>query len=106
MTRMRQGTAASLPGSRHVLLMMSRHTIYSELSVLGFARDHGLSNAEGHVLIGLCQGHAPAEIAVRQGVALTTVRTQIANIRIKTHSVSIRDVVQRVAQLPPMLSVI
>jgi DNA-binding CsgD family transcriptional regulator len=56
--------------------------------------------------MGLCLGHPPAEIATLQGVALSTVRTQIANIRLKTHSASIRDLVQRVAQLPPMLSVI
>jgi DNA-binding CsgD family transcriptional regulator len=93
-------------GARRVLLMMSRHAICSELSAQGFARDHGLSSAEGHVLMGLCLGHPPAEIATRQGVALSTVRTQIANIRLKTHSASIRDLVQRVAQLPPMLSVI
>lgn len=93
-------------GSKRVLLMMSRHAICSELSAQGFARDHGLSSAEGHVLMGLCLGHPPAEIATRQGVALSTVRTQIANIRFKTHSASIRDLVQRVAQLPPMLSVI
>lgn len=92
--------------SRSVLLMMSRHAICSELSAQGFARDHGLSSAEGHVLMGLCLGHPPADIATRQGVALSTVRTQIANIRLKTHSASIRDLVQRVAQLPPMLSVI
>jgi DNA-binding CsgD family transcriptional regulator len=93
-------------GPRRVLLMMSRHAICSELSAQGFARDHGLSSAEGHVLMGLCLGHPPAEIATLQGVALSTVRTQIANIRLKTHSASIRDLVQRVAQLPPMLSVI
>ncbi len=91
-------------GARRVLLMMSRHAICSELSAQGFARDHGLSSAEGHVLMGLCLGHPPAEIAILQGVALSTVRTQIANIRLKTHSASIRDLVQRVAQLPPMPS--
>lgn len=93
-------------GPARVLLMMSRHAICSELSAQGFARDHGLSSAEGQVLMGLCQGHPPAEIAARQGVALSTVRTQIANIRLKTRSSSIRDLVQRVARLPPMLSVI
>jgi DNA-binding CsgD family transcriptional regulator len=100
-----EGSGAAT-GSKRVLLMMSRHAICSELSAQGFARDHGLSSAEGHVLMGLCLGHPPAEIAARQGVALSTVRTQIANIRFKTHSASIRDLVQRVAQLPPMLSVI
>ncbi|HUD34607.1 MAG TPA: helix-turn-helix transcriptional regulator [Variovorax sp.] len=98
--------AAAPAAPKRVLLMMSRHAICSELSAQGFARDHGLSSAEGHVLMGLCLGHPPAEIATLQGVALSTVRTQIANIRLKTHSASIRDLVQRVAQLPPMLSVI
>lgn len=99
-----EGGAGAAATSGGVLVMMSRRAICSELSAQGFARDHGLSSAEVHVLMGLCLGHPPAEIATRQGVALSTVRTQIANIRLKTHSASIRDLVQRVAQLPPMPS--
>jgi DNA-binding CsgD family transcriptional regulator len=85
-----------------VLVLLSRRHICEALSVYGFARDHGLSAAEGQVLKSLCEGLQPAEIASVQGVAISTVRTQISNIRLKTDSASIRELVQRVARLPPI----
>ena len=59
--------------------------------------------AEVHVLQALCTGLPPARIAAQFGVKLATVRTQVAAIRSKTDAASIRDLVSRVASLPPIV---
>jgi DNA-binding CsgD family transcriptional regulator len=68
-----------------------------------YARRHGLTAAEMHVLRALCEGLPPAEIAAEFGVKLATVRTQVASIRSKTEAASIRELVSRVAALPPIV---
>ncbi len=73
------------------------------MSVQGFARAHRLSPGEEQVLSGLCAGQTPMEVAASHGVAISTVRTQIANIRAKTGTDSIRDLIQQVAVLPPLV---
>ncbi len=52
----------------------------------------------------LCDGRQPIEIAEAQRVAIATVRTQIASIRIKTDTTTIGELIQRVARLPPIRS--
>jgi DNA-binding CsgD family transcriptional regulator len=71
--------------------------------VHGYAREHRLSPSEEQVLGALCEGCSPNAIAARNGVKIATVRTQIANIRAKTGAESIRDLVQQVAVLPPLV---
>lgn len=91
-------------GPPAALLMLGKRGVCEELSVQGFARCHGLTPAETEVLRGLCGGARPCEIADRQGVRLSTVRTQIGSIRGKTGAASIRALVSQVAVLPPMVS--
>lgn len=86
------------------LLLLAKRRVCESLSVQWFARTHALTPAETRVLEALCQGLDPREVADRHGVGLATVRTQIGSIRAKTGSESIRDLVQRVAVLPPMVS--
>ena len=93
-------------GTHPVLLLMGRHQVCEELSVENFARAHGLTMAETQVLKGLASGCLPQAVAQRQGVALSTVRTQIGSIRAKTGAQSIRALLAQVAQLPPMVSVL
>jgi DNA-binding CsgD family transcriptional regulator len=90
-------------GSRTVLLLLAKRQMCEALSVDGFARSHGLTLAETQVLKGLCDGLQPQAIATRQGVALSTVRTQIGSIRAKTGTESIRALVALVAHLPPLV---
>ncbi|MCD2339814.1 helix-turn-helix transcriptional regulator [Ideonella azotifigens] len=90
-----------LPGA--TLLVLGKSQVCGALSVQGFARAHRLSPGEEQVLIALCDGRSPGDIAKTHGVAISTVRTQIANIRAKTGSVSIRDLIQQVALLPPLV---
>lgn len=92
------------PNRHRVLVMLPRHQLCEPLSTYGFARDHGLSAAETQVLQLLCDGRQPIEIAEAQRVAIATVRTQIASIRIKTDTTTVGELIQRVARLPPIRS--
>ncbi|OWQ91585.1 hypothetical protein CDN99_10635 [Roseateles aquatilis] len=88
------------------LLVLGKRNLCGELPMLAFAREHQLTAAERQVLQALCAGLQPQEIAQRNGVAISTVRTQIASVRAKTATESIRDLVAMVAQLPPMQGVL
>ncbi len=87
-----------------VLLVFGKRQVCEALSVDHYARVNGLTHAESMVLAALCDGDKPQEIAERFGVAVSTVRTQIASIRQKTRTDSIRDLVRRIAVLPPIVS--
>lgn len=92
------------PGA--ALLVLGRSHVCEDLSMSCFARAHDLTSAETRVLSQLAQGESPHDIARRQGVKLSTVRTQIAAIRSKTASDSITSLVRLVAGLPPMVGVL
>ena len=94
------------PGAAVTLLMLGKRQVCEVLSVQGYARSHGLTSAETRVLAALCRGTPPTEIAADVGVAISTVRTQIGNIRLKTGAQSIRALVQQVAVLPPLMGVL
>jgi DNA-binding CsgD family transcriptional regulator len=91
-------------GSRPVtLLVLGKRQVCEQLSVQGYARAVSLTPAETRVLELLCSGVQPTVIAARQGVAVSTVRTQIGSIRAKTGAGSIRELVRQVAVLPPLV---
>jgi DNA-binding CsgD family transcriptional regulator len=95
---------APLPGQpAATMLMLGRRQMCEQLSVQAYARSQGLTPAETRVLEALCADVPPNRIAEQQGVAVSTVRTQIGSIRVKTGAVSIRELVGRVARLPPMV---
>ncbi|HKX42894.1 MAG TPA: LuxR C-terminal-related transcriptional regulator [Burkholderiaceae bacterium] len=99
--------AAPDPGHHAAtLLMFGKRTVCETLSVQCFARCHGLTVAETRVLVELCRGTPPCEIANELGVAISTVRTQIGNVRLKTGAQSIRALVRQVAVLPPLMGVL
>ena len=90
-------------GSQLTLLVLGKRHVCEHLSVQGYARSVHLTPAETRVLEQLCAGVKPNAIAAAGGVAVCTVRTQIGNIRSKTGTASIRDLVHQVAVLPPLL---
>lgn len=94
----------ALGAPKATLLLLGKRHVCESLSVQWFARSHALTPAETRVLEALCGGLEPREVAARHGVGLATVRTQIGAIRAKTGAPSIRDLVRRVAVLPPMVS--
>jgi DNA-binding CsgD family transcriptional regulator len=97
-----------LPAAPHetqhaVLLLLGKRRVCEELTVDWYARTHGLTIAETAVIKGLGADLTPQEIAVRQGVGLATIRTQIGSIRTKTGTSSIKALVRQVAMLPPLV---
>lgn len=93
------------PAWSGALLLLGKSQLCENLSLHAFAREFGLTAAEQEVLRGLCAGLQPQDIAQRNSVALSTIRTQIASVRGKTRAESIRELIGMVALLPPMLSV-
>ena len=85
------------------LLVLGRRRVCGTLTLQGFARAHALSGGEEQVLRALCEGLTPQEVATRHGVKIATIRTQIASIRAKTGAETIRELVQQVALLPPLV---
>lgn len=90
------------PGGPVALLVFGKRHSNETLSVDFYARTHGLTGAETIVLKAMCSGLKPKEIARRQGVAISTVRSHICSIRVKTQTGSIRELLGRVAVLPPI----
>jgi DNA-binding CsgD family transcriptional regulator len=91
------------PMGSAVLLMLGKRRVCSELPIGCYARNFGLTQAETTVLQDLCKGKTPNEIATNHAVAISTVRTQLASIRAKTHTKSLRELVDEVACLPPLV---
>ncbi len=90
----------SKPG--YALLAFAKQQLCDTTTVTLFAKERGLTSAEGQVLAQVCRGLRPHEIATRHGVQVSTVRTQLRAIRQKTASDSVRDLVQKVSVLPPL----
>ncbi|KNZ33387.1 MAG: hypothetical protein AD742_06600 [Methylibium sp. NZG] len=86
------------------LLTFGKRQPCEALTVDFFARSQGLTGAEARVLQALCNGAKPKEIAAQCAVAISTVRSHICGIRVKTQTANIRELVDRVAKLPPITS--
>ncbi|HEY4956402.1 MAG TPA: helix-turn-helix transcriptional regulator [Caldimonas sp.] len=97
---------AANAGPRAVLVVLGKRELCESLSIQGFARGCGLTHAETRVLAALCSGVPPTEVAKQQGVAVSTVRSQIGSLRQKTGAASIRALVRQLAVLPPMKEVL
>ncbi len=83
-------------------LVLSRLGV-SESGVFGaFARSHGLTQTEEQVLVFLCRCLSTPEIAVQMKVAVSTVRSHVRSLCAKTASSGVRELVNRVAILPPI----
>jgi DNA-binding CsgD family transcriptional regulator len=95
-----QASALDAPGV--ALLVAGRQEVSEILSVQGYARSHGLTSTECQVMRLVCGGSPAQEIARRQGVAVSTIRSQIGSIRAKIGVRNIGALVQQVALLPPM----
>jgi len=83
------------------LLVFNKRASCAALTIDFYARSNGLTATESTVLVHLSQGLKPKAIARVQGVALSTVRSQISSIRSKTRTASIGELTACVAVLPP-----
>ncbi len=86
-----------------VTLVMGRRSHCARLTLDWYCRRHGLSPAESRVLEEVLAGMEPTAIARKHGVAMSTVRTQIASITEKTGQRGIRQLLVALAGLPPVM---
>ena len=85
-----------------VALFFSRAEV-CESGMFGFfARSYGLTQTEEQVLTILCRGLSTPEIALQMKVAVSTVRSHVRSLCAKTGSSGVRELVNRVAVLPPV----
>jgi DNA-binding CsgD family transcriptional regulator len=90
----------AVDGQRYATLVLGREALCGELELQIFASHSELTWAEARVLHRLAQGLRPAQIARENGVALTTVLSQVAALRAKSRCPSINDLLARLARLP------
>jgi DNA-binding CsgD family transcriptional regulator len=95
-----------LGASGQVLVLLGRDRAYSTLAFEMFCAQHALTHAERRVLLALVDGQRPADMAESFGVALSTVRTQVANIRAKLGAARIESLMQMAAGLPPLATLL
>lgn len=96
------GVLGSAVPPTYALLVFAKQHLCDDSTMALFARERGLTSAEGQVLAQVCKGLRPAQIAQNHGVRISTVRTQLRSIRMKTCCETIRELVQKVSVLPPM----
>lgn len=85
-----------------VLLVTGQHDPMDASVIMLFAKATGLTTSEREVLVALCEGIRPQDIARRRAVSLSTVRAQIGAIREKFGVSTITSVVRKVSALPPV----
>ena len=85
------------------LLLLGRRRLCPELAVQELGRLYALTAAERDVLANLLAGISVAVLARGRGVAVSTVRTQVAALRAKFGVRRIDGITRLVAELRPML---
>lgn len=95
-----------LPHERLAFAVFGRDELCGSVELQMFALRYQLTHAETAVLRQLCRGLNAAAIALDHGVARTTVLTQIAAVRAKTQSSSIRNLLDALARMPPVRALV
>ncbi|WP_298927425.1 LuxR C-terminal-related transcriptional regulator [uncultured Ramlibacter sp.] len=85
-----------------VAVMFARASVCDSLMLCFFARSHGLTATEETVLGVLCQGYSAPQVALQMKVAVSTIRSHVRSLCAKTRSSGVRELVNRVAVLPPV----
>lgn len=87
-----------------VALVFSRTAVHEPVMLGFFARSHGLTATEELVLGILCQGYSAPDVAAQMKLGVSTVRSHVRSMCAKTRSCGIRELVSKVAVLPPITS--
>lgn len=94
---------AESPGvPAQVGLLFARASVCDPLMLCFFARSHALTATEEHVLGILCHGYSAPEVAQQMQIAVSTVRSHVRSLCAKTRSSGVRELVNRLAVLPPV----
>lgn len=95
----------AVDGQHLAFVTFGRHELCGSLEMQLFASHFGLTGAENQVLARLSTGMRPAEVADAHGVAPSTVLTQVASIRAKTATSSIKHLLCMLSRMPPLRQV-
>lgn len=87
-------------------LVFSRVEVCDALMLGFFARRHGITPAEQQVLAILCEGHSAPQVAAQLNIAVSTVRSHVRSLCAKTRTSGVRELVRRVAVLPPVATAV
>jgi DNA-binding CsgD family transcriptional regulator len=83
-------------------LIFARASVCDELMLGFFARKYSLTPTEQQVLAILCDGCSAPQVAEQLHVAVSTVRSHIRSLCAKTRTNGVRELVGRLAVLPPV----
>ena len=86
------------------VLLLGRRSLCADLAVHRLGGLYDLTGAEKEVLSSLLAGTRVSSLARLRGVAVTTVRTQVAALRAKFGVKRVDDLTRLAAELPPMMS--
>ncbi len=99
-------TQPSATSSAKIAIIFSRSGMCEALMMSFFSRAYHLTRSEEQILSMLCTGLTAPEMAQQLHVGEATVRTHIRNICAKTDSNGIREIVKRLALLPPLMAAV
>lgn len=92
------------PGTscEQIALFFERTAICDSGMFVFFARSHSLTRTEEQVLMLLCRSMSTPEIALELDVAVSTIRSHVRSLCIKTGARGARELINRIATLPPV----
>ena len=93
----RHGTSCA-----QIALFFERRAICDSGMFVFFARSHQLTRTEEQVLNLLCRSMSTPDIALELNVAVSTIRSHVRNLCIKTGAKGARELVNCIATLPPV----
>jgi DNA-binding CsgD family transcriptional regulator len=85
-----------------IALVFSRTRLNDSGVFTAFARNHRLTPTEQLVLACLCRCLSTPQIALEMEIAVSTVRSHVRSLCAKTASSGVRELVSRLAMLPPL----
>ena len=85
-----------------IALFFERRAICDSGMFVFFARNHNLTPTEEQVLNLLCRCMTTPDIAIELDVAVSTVRSHVRSLCIKTGARGARELINRIATLPPV----
>ena len=89
-------------GPSHVLLSLRRAPDDPPFSAQTLSALFRLSPAQGSLAMALYEGKTFEEIAAERGVKVSTLRTHLTNVLVRTGAKNIRELVRLLASLPPL----
>jgi DNA-binding CsgD family transcriptional regulator len=92
----------SVGGEIRVVANFGLRASSNKLTLQLYASHHHLTSAEIDVLEKLAKGIKPLQIAVQHQVALSTINTHLANIRVKTGCASVNEILVKLSHLPTL----